>query len=320
MFDVIVSKRTQESERIISLELTAPNGGELPEFSAGAHIDVVTPNGPVRQYSLCNSPAERHRYCIAVQLEADSRGGSTAIHQAAVEGSTLQINAPRNLFPLDSNAQHSLLVAGGIGVTPIRSMAASLHGEGKSFELHYCGRQLANMAYLNDLQQSEYGDQVHIHCDESESAQRLDITTLLQQTDPTTHIYVCGPAGFMDYILDGAAQAGWPAQQLHREYFSASSPSDDDEQGNRAFDLLLSSSNQVIRVAADTSAAGALLAAGIDVPLSCEQGICGSCLTTVLEGIPEHRDSFLTPDEQAANNCFTPCCSRAHSRQLTIDL
>lgn len=322
MFDVIISSRTRESDRIISLTLTAPDGGELPAFSAGAHIDVVTPGGPTRQYSLCNNPEERHRYCIAIQLETGSRGGSVALHQKALPGTHLSISNPRNLFPLETSASHSLLIAGGIGITPILSMAHCLNGTGRSFELHYCGRQLSNMAYLKDLQHSHYASRVHIHCDEEGSHQPLNITSLLQRTPNDTHIYVCGPSGFMDYILESAANAGWPANQLHREHFSASSGAtllSEPQHPDTSFDLIVASTGRIIHVETGTTAANALIQAGIDVPLSCEQGICGSCLTTVLEGIPDHRDRFLTPDEQTANNCFTPCCSRAKTRQLTID-
>lgn len=316
MFQVQVARKLRLAEGIQSFELVPVAGESLPSFSAGAHIDVQMPNGMVRQYSLCNSPAERHRYQIAVLLAEDSRGGSRSLHEDVNEGDRLWIGEPRNLFELDDTAPRSLLLAGGIGITPIMCMAETLQGQGAEFQLHYCGRSRERMAYLDYLQgEAEYADRVRVYSDDGAADSRFDMGLLLAAAEPDTHLYVCGPTGFMDYLLDSAREQGWPESQLHREYFNAVV----DAKGD-TFELKLASSGLVVRVESGVSAAQALLDAGIDLPISCEQGVCGTCLTRVIDGTPDHRDSYLTPDEQLRNDCFTPCCSRSLSPHLVLDL
>jgi vanillate O-demethylase ferredoxin subunit len=315
MIDVIVTRKTREAEGIFSFELARADGGPLPPFSAGAHVDVHLPAGLVRQYSLCNHPDEQHRYQIGVLLDPASRGGSQGMH-ALQEGSRVRISEPRNLFALAHSARRSLLFAGGIGVTPILCMAERLAQAGAAFELHYCGRSLAQVAFAERIRSSGFAANAFLHFDDQPYT-RLDAAQALKGYTEGDHLYVCGPGGFMQYILDQALAAGWPHETLHREYFAA--PVQPAVEAG-SFEVVLASSGRVLRVPADQSVAQVLLEDGIDLPLSCEQGICGTCLTRVLEGEPEHRDMFLTPAEQALNDQFTPCCSRAKTPRLVLDL
>lgn len=316
MIDVLVVARHDEALDICSFELAAADASPLPAFSAGAHIDVHLANGLVRQYSLCNHPAERHRYLIGVLKDPASRGGSSSLHQQLEVGTRLLISAPRNLFALEHAARRSLLFAGGIGITPILSMAEQLAHSGADFQLHYCARSAQRAAFVQRLQASPFAERVSLHFDEQPDT-ALDIAPALAGPRDDVHLYVCGPGGFMQHVLDNARAQGWKEQCLHREYFSAAPI---DHSADASFAVKLASSGQVFQVPADRSVVQVLQDQGIEVPISCEQGICGTCLTRVLEGVPEHRDLFLTEDEQARNDQFTPCCSRARSPLLVLDL
>ncbi|WLG53539.1 PDR/VanB family oxidoreductase [Pseudomonas sp. FP1742] len=312
MIEVIVTSRNNEALDICSYELASVEGHALPAFSAGAHIDVHLLGGIVRQYSLCNRPDEHQCYRIGVLKDAASRGGSKSLHEHIHVGDRLQISAPRNLFPLVPQARRSLLFAGGIGITPILSMAEHLAHEGAEFELHYCARSHQHAAFVERLKSSPFADRVHLHFDSV-----LDITAILANPQADQHLYTCGPGGFMQHVLDGAIAQGWAEENLHREHFSAAPV---DTRADGSFSIKLGSTGQVFEVPADKTAVQVLQSHGIEVAISCEQGICGTCLTRVLEGIPDHRDLFLTEDEQAANDQFTPCCSRARSAMLVLDL
>ncbi|MBD9462777.1 PDR/VanB family oxidoreductase [Pseudomonas sp. Pdm06] len=317
MIDVVVTRKHREAEGIYSFELAPADDSMLPAFSAGSHIDVHLPNGLVRQYSLCNHPQEHHRYLLGVLLDPASRGGSQAMHEQVHEGTRLRISEPRNLFPLEHGAEYSVLFAGGIGITPILCMAERLARIGAPFELHYCGRSAQRMAFIEHIRHSAFADCVHVHVDDGEDAQRLDSARVLSAPASDHHLYVCGPTGFMEHVLGTAREQGWAEAQLHREYFSAAAVPTG-EAG--CFEVQLASTGQCFHVPAALSVAQVLLEAGIDIPLSCEQGICGTCITRVLEGEPEHRDMFLTDAERARNDQFTPCCSRARSARLVLDL
>lgn len=315
MFAVKITRKHPQTDGIASYELVREDGAPLPTFSAGAHIDAQPRKGLLRQYSLCNAPGETSRYIIGVLHEAQSRGGSAAMHELC-EGDSLLISEPRNLFPLRVEAKRSLLMAGGIGVTPILAMAEQLAADGADFAMHYCARSRSRMAFLDRLAQPHLARHVHLHSDDGAVEQRLDCERLLTRSEPGTHLYVCGPNGFMEHVLDSARRLGWPDEQLHREYFSAV-PVDTSLDGS--FEIQLRS-GRLIRIEAHQSVTHALEANGVFVPVSCEQGVCGTCLTTVLDGVPDHRDLFLTDEEQAANDCFTPCCSRAKTPRLVLDL
>jgi vanillate O-demethylase ferredoxin subunit len=311
---VHIARKSFEALDICSFELMDPQGRALPPFAAGAHIDVHPDGGPVRQYSLCNDSAETHRYQIAVLRDPASRGGSVAMH-ALETGQTLRISDPKNHFPLAPHARHSVLLAGGIGITPILCMAERLWLTGGSFELHYCTRSIARAAFVRRIRESTFAGRVHFYFDDE--GQRLDARKVLGKPQPDVHVYVCGPAGFMDSILSAARDADWPEERLHREYFAAAPANRHDDGG---FEVQIASTGVVIRVSAEESIVAALANMGVEVPVSCEQGVCGTCLTRVLEGTPDHRDLFLTSDERARGDQFTPCCSRAKSARLVLDL
>lgn len=314
---VRVARKVVEAQDICTFELVPVDGGTLPAFSAGSHIDVHLPGDLVRQYSLCNDPADSHRYMIGVLKDAATRGGSRAMHERVHEGDRLEISTPRNHFLLAHEAQRHLLLAGGIGITPILCMAERLSATGAAFELHYGTRSRQRTAFLERIERSNFAPKVHFHFDDGEAAQKMDLATLLSAPQAGTHVYVCGPQGFIDAALGLARAAGWPAAQLHYEFFGAAPTASADD---GSFEVQLASSGRVIAVAKDQSVVQALAAAGVEVMTSCEQGVCGTCLTRVLEGEPDHRDQYLTPEEQAANDQFTPCCSRAKSARLVLDL
>ena len=317
MLKVNVTRKAQEAEGICSFELCAVDGGALPAFKAGAHIDIHIADGLTRQYSLCNDPLERHRYLISVLKDPISRGGSRAMHEQIRSGQTLSISPPRNLFPLERSANRHLLFGGGIGITPMLAMAYELSHQGADFELHYCFRSTERAAFVAMLAQTRFASRIKFHDDSGAQIQKLDASAVLAVPHADTHLYVCGPAGFMNYILDAAQNAGWPQDRVHKEFFTAG-PVDDNT--NVPFEVELASSGQVFQIPAERTVFEVLDEAGIEIESSCEQGVCGTCITRVLEGTPEHRDKFLTVAEHAANNCFTPCCSRAKSSRLVLDL
>jgi vanillate O-demethylase ferredoxin subunit len=314
---VRVARKTNEAIDICSFELVEANGRGLPVFSAGSHIDVTVAEGLTRQYSLCNDPAESHRYLIAVLRDPGTRGGSAGMHDEIQVGDTLAISAPKNHFQLAHEAKKSLLLAGGIGVTPILCMAERLGVTGADFEMHYCTRSKDRTAFLDRIAASGYASKVQFHFDDGPLSQKFDAAGRLASPEPGTHLYVCGPKGFMDAVLGTARARGWPESQLHYEFFSAEvAPSADDE----TFEVQIASSGRIVVVPKDQTVVHALAAAGIEVQTSCEQGVCGTCITRVLEGVPDHKDLYFTPQEQAKNDQFTPCCSRAKSKRLVLDL
>lgn len=312
---VIVRNRLTEAQGICSFELAHPEGMPLPAFTAGAHIDVHVTSEIVRQYSLCGQSANGETYRIAVLREADSRGGSEGMHEHVQVGQLLTISTPRNHFELDENAQHSMLFAGGIGITPILAMAHTLHEQGKSFELHYCGRATERMAFLSEISRSPFAAHVVVHT--SAGTQRFDASSTLANPKEGSHLYVCGPVGFMEHVLDTARSHGWPEAQLHREFFAGTAKALDSD---GAFAVRLASSGETYQIPKEKTVIEVLTSAGVDVPYSCESGVCGTCLTRVLDGVPDHRDTFLTEAERTANDQFTPCCSRALTPLLVLDL
>jgi len=314
---VRVARITDEAQDIRSYELVSADGGPLPAFSAGSHIDLHLPGGLVRQYSLCNDPGEAGRYLVGVLRDAAGRGGSRAVHDTLKQGDTLDISAPRNHFALAHDAPHHLLLAGGIGITPILCMAERLANAGESMTLHYCTRSLERTAFADRIAASAFAPNATLHHDEGQGTVKFDIAATLASAPAGAHLYVCGPRGFMDAVLGAARSAGWDESRLHYEFFAAAPV---DTSGDGAFIVRIASSGRDIPVAADQSVVKALAGAGIEVLTSCEQGVCGTCLTRVLEGCPDHRDAYLTPEEQAANSEFLPCCSRSKTPVLVLDL
>lgn len=288
----------------------------LPVAAAGAHVDVHLPNGFVRQYSLCGRPGDTDAYQLAVLREPTSRGGSAWLWEHARVGTTLALGAPRNLFPLDGDAPGALLLAGGIGITPILAMAHELHRTGKPFRLHYRCRSRAAAAFSDELAAAPFAASVALHFDD-EPGDLAELAAVFAQGDRQHHIYICGPAGFMAAAETTALQAGWAPTHLHQEFFS---PAEADPDGNKPFEVQLASSGRVFVIPADRSIASVLMDEGVPVLLSCEQGICGTCSTLIVDGIPDHRDSYLTDEEHARNDTVLICCSRARSPRLVLDL
>jgi vanillate O-demethylase ferredoxin subunit len=295
------------------LELVHPQGEPLPPFAAGAHIDVALPGGHVRQYSLCNAPAERHRYLLGILDQPGGRGGSRAIHEQVHAGSLLDISEPRCHFALDDGATDSILLAGGIGITPLLAMAEHLAARRRAFSLDYFVRSAAAAAFRERIACAPWSDRARMHADDEGGG---DLGAVIGMPRDGKHLYVCGPTGFLDAALDTARRLGWPEDHLHREYFS----NGDANVSGGAFDVRIASSGKTIRVASAQSIAAALAAENIVVPTSCEQGVCGTCITRVLAGTPDHRDVFLTDEERAANDCVAVCCSRAATPLLVLDL
>lgn len=341
--DVIVHTISLASSTSRSYELRAADGGALPSFEAGAHIDVHLGPSLVRQYSLCNSPREKGRYLICVRRDEDGRGGSRTLHRDLTVGRRLRISPPRNHFPLVA-AGHHVLVAGGIGITPLLSMAEALAARGASFVLHHYTSSAAEAPLLERLQTSALGERAVVHHSDQGDTVRAGLPAELRVPEADTAVYVCGPDGFMTHVVAEATAAGWHPGQLHTERFAPKAPpsseaeaeaeagngngeGDGDGEGDGAkagvaaeFTVRIASTGTGYRVPADRTIAEVLTAHGVEVELSCEQGICGACLTPVLAGEPDHRDEVQTPDERAAGDRITICCSRARSPELLLGL
>ncbi|WP_256832272.1 PDR/VanB family oxidoreductase [Pseudomonas sp. Pse1] len=315
MISVRIADRKCEAHNIFSFELVSASGEALPPFSAGSHIDVHLPNGLIRQYSLFNSSQADHSYKIAVLLAPEGRGGSSAMHQLQI-GQELKISQPRNLFPLSHEARRTLLFAGGIGITPILSMAERLSQIGTEFELHYYSRSSEHAAFAEQLKNCSFSDRVNLYFD-SEPDTKPDLASMLANRALDEHLFVCGPTGFMDFVLDTARTAGWGEARLHREYFANEAA---DTDSNQAFEITIASTQQVFNVPAERSILQVLMENDIEIPYSCEQGVCGTCLVRVLEGTPDHRDLYLSASERSANDQILTCCSRAHGKKLVLDI
>ncbi len=317
MPDVLIKSVTHETDTIRSFTLVPYEKEQsLPAFEAGAHIDVHLPSGLVRQYSLLNAPSETNVYRIAVWNDPDSRGGSVEVHQVLQPGMSLRISAPRNRFPLIPSAGKTVLLAGGIGITPLLAMAHELHRQQAPFALHYCGREASRMAFVDDLKTAGFSGSVDLHV--SQEGGRMDAGRVLANPDDQDQLYVCGSPSFIDQMLDTACSQGWKDRQLHREYFTTDRPTEATDHLEFEFELVVGGKRYP--VPADKSAADVLAENGFPVSVSCGQGLCGACLTRVVDGTPDHRDLYLTEEEQAANDQFTPCCSRSRSARLVIEL
>lgn len=316
--EVVVRNIRAETPDIRSFVLERPDRGPLPPFQAGAHVDVEPVPGLVRQYSLVGNPADRSRYLIGVKKEPQSRGGSSAMHSTVCEGSKLRISQPKNNFALKQTSGRRLLLAGGIGVTPLLSMAQVLHDEKAPFELHYLTRTNNDLAFQRFLSHVAWEKHVFYHFGLVPPALTDFLHTLLKGPGDDDQIYMCGPMPFMDAIRETALAENWSEGQIFFEHFSAAPkalPSDGD-----SFVIRLQKSERELVVPADKSIIEILHEEGIEVMTSCEQGICGTCVTRCLEGDPDHRDMYLTDEEREEERLFTPCVSRANSKLLVIDL
>jgi ferredoxin-NADP reductase len=300
------------AEAINGYELVDPRGRDLPRFTAGAHVDLRFGDF-VRQYSLCNDPAERRRYCIAVLREEETRGGSRCLHDTIRAGDLLEVSMPRNNFPLDEEAKQHLLIAGGIGITPIMSMIAELQRRRANFHLHYCTRSAERTAFREDLTPIAADGRVHFHYDDGDPARGLDIAATLRNPAAGTHLYYCGPAG----LMAAAAQAAkaWPAGTVHREYFTAPAASIVED---KPFRVRLAKRGVEYEIPVGETITRVLRRHGITVPTSCELGYCGACVTRYLEGEPDHRDQV--PREYGRGRFVLICCARSKTPVLHLDL
>lgn len=311
-----VTRIQRKTDRVKSFQLASLDGGRLPTFAAGAHLPVYIqiPNGErlLRHYSILSSPEDLSHYEIAVLLEADGKGGSRALHELVNPGDVIDTESPRNNFPLSGNAHHSILIAGGIGITPILSMLRRLSSERASFEIHYAARTTAMLAYRDEVETLSNG-QAHYYVSEGDRARRLDLDRLLATPRPGVHVYVCGPQRMIQAVRELAARYAWNPGQIHFESFGARPNADD-----REITIELAQSKRILTVPSSQTILDTLLDADVTVPWDCKRGECGMCVTGVLDGQPDHRDLCLTSDERRHSMCV--CVSRARTDKLVLEL
>ena len=307
-----VGRRTTGAEGVVVLDLRDPSGADLPAWSAGAHVDLELPGGLTRQYSLCGDPADRSVWRIAVLREPESRGGSAHVHEELGEGADVEVRGPRNHFPL-APASGYLFIAGGIGITPILPMIDAAEAAGAEWELHYGGRSLRSMAFLEALEEAT-GSRVTLH--PQDEVGLIDLDRLLGAPRPGTLVYCCGPEPLLVAVEQRCAD--WPAGSLHVERFAPKDVGEPVLTG--PFEVELAVSGLSLTVPPDKSVLQVVEDAGIGVLSSCTEGTCGTCETTVLAGEVDHRDSLLTPAEQAANDTMFICVSRAACPKLVLEL
>lgn len=299
-----------------AFEMAHADGLALPPAQAGAHIELQLPGGLARSYSLLNAPGETQRYVIAVHRTPDSAGGSRHMHESLNVGDALVASAPRNHFALDEAARHTCLIAGGIGITPLLSMAHRMNATGQSWELHVCARTPAHAAFADEvraLAAAGANASCHFHFDQVPGGQPLDIDALVRSQPDDVHFYCCGPTGMLAGFEAATAHC---AQRRHVEYFAAKA----EAAVAGGFSVELARSRLTLEVPPGRSILDVVLDAGIAVATSCREGICGSCETRILEGEADHRDALLSPEEQALNQSMMICCSGARSRKLVLDL
>lgn len=300
-----------EAEGINSFLLEPVDGTLLPPFEPGAHIDVQLKPGLARSYSLVNDPAIRGHYEIAVHHAIDSRGGSRHIHQEWRVGQIVEISDPKNNFPMVEDAPHTVLIAGGIGVTPMLPMIARLEKLGRSWELHYVAASPDRAAYVDRL--AGY-DRVEIAYDGIPGGRRLDLEAICKAAPADAHLYCCGPSGMLDAFV--AINADRPAGHAHIEYFSAET----ELATEGGYTLELARSGKTVPVEEGETMLDALLGAGVDIGFACSEGICGTCEVKVLDGVPDHRDHFLSEEDKAANRSVMVCCSGSRTAKLVLDI
>ncbi|WP_175852716.1 PDR/VanB family oxidoreductase [Burkholderia anthina] len=303
-----------EAEGVLSVELIPAPGTHFPKFDPGAHVDLHLPNGLTRSYSLLNSCDEPDRYVLAILSDRQSRGGSRYVHENFRCGILMPVSAPRNHFALDERAESTVLVAGGIGITPILCMYRRLRGAGKAVRLVYCSRSRAQAAFLDEL--VGLGGDIHFHFDDENAGQPFDLAGYLEKQPKTIHAYCCGP-GVMLTAFEDACRAGG-IEHVHIERFAANQTKV--QAPKASYTVELARSGKTLDVPAGKTLLQALLEAGVDVEYSCAEGICGACETRVLGGCPEHRDSVLSTAEKAANKTMMICVSAAKSGTLVLDL
>jgi ferredoxin-NADP reductase len=312
-----VTAMTWEAEGVLSVRLTDPAGADLPAWEPGAHLALHLPNGIVREFSLCSDPEDRSGWTVAVLREPSSRGGSAYVHLELRPGDLITVDGPRNNFRLEP-AQKYLLVAGGIGITPILAMARDLERRGADWSMLYAGRSGATMAFVDELTElagDRFDDKVRLHADDRAGGPPK-LAEVLDPVGPGSLVDCCGPEPLLKGVEEGLADAGC----LRLERFKAPEPVAPPEGGDQPFDIICAGSGKRVHVAVGTTALDALEQAGFDMPSSCTEGICGTCETKVLAGTVDHRDFLLTDDEKEAQNTMFVCVSRALTPELTLDV
>ncbi|AMO06050.1 ferredoxin [Mycolicibacterium neoaurum] len=312
--ELVVAHRADLADGVVGLVLEDPAGGPLPEWTAGAHIDLELTDVLVRQYSLCSSPDDRHRWRVAVLLERGGRGGSRHVHDSVVQGSRIRVGGPRNHFPLQP-ADRYQFIAGGIGITPIIPMIERAEADGADWHLLYGGRQRSSMAFADVL--AGYGDRVTFW--PQDELGMLDLNSVLRESRDDTLVYCCGPEGLLCAVEQACSH--WPASALHVERFAARPDALAPAEGALdTFDVVCRTSGVTVTIGRGESILETLRENGINMLASCMEGICGTCETRVLEGTPDHRDSVLSADEQAENDYMMICVSRSLSPTLVLDV
>jgi ferredoxin-NADP reductase len=310
--DLVVREAQIVADGVVALTLADPNGGELPPWTPGAHIDFVLGDELIRQYSLCSSPSKQNVWRVCVLRAPDSRGGSERVHDMLTSGSIVRVRGPRNHFALVASPRY-LFIAGGIGITPLLPMIAEADASSADWRLLYGGRERASMAFLDEL--AQYGDRVRIVPQDEEGM--LDLESVLGTPQPNTLVYCCGPEGLLGAVERFCEK--WPPGSLHLERFSAK-PQEPAAEADSAFELVLQRSGLNLEVPPDKSVLTVIREAGVSVLASCLEGICGTCETEVIEGDVDHRDSILNEEERASNEYMMVCVSRCRSPRLVLDL
>jgi ferredoxin-NADP reductase len=322
--EVRLKSITALADDINAFEFVSADGELLPQFTAGSHIDVHLAGNVIRQYSLCNSPQERHRYVVAVLRDERGRGGSLAMHDELRAGQKLQISRPRNHFALSNAAGLHVFIAGGIGITPVMAMIDEVRKRGQAFHLYYCARTAQRAAFLGELRPLIESGEASMHFDNGDPRNGLDLVSTLSGYSPGTHLYYCGPGPLMDAIE--AASAHWPAATRHCERFSAGAAAsaartrgtDTGSENDTPFDVELRRSQKTLTVQPGESIVDVLRCNGVDVDTSCCEGYCGTCMTRYLAGEPVHRDTVL--DDEDREEFVMICCALAKSPTLVLDL
>lgn len=313
-----IAARYALAAQVDGVVLTDMFGKSLPAFAPGAHLKIKVPGG-IRSYSLCNLPEARDHYLLAIRHSPSSRGGARYLCEECNVGDTLEVCGPRNNFSLSPMHKSVVLIAGGIGITPIISMADQLAQQDVEFELHYSARSRAEAAFVDRLNNSPYRDRVRFHLRGEPGFERLDLEAIISGLAANQHVYLCGPQAMVDHAHTLAQRVGL-RDRLHIERFGASDVPPVADSAEGGFEVIAARSGLRIEIPADCSIAAALQAHGVDVPLSCEQGICGMCQLDVLDGTPDHRDEFLSDEQRAAGDSILPCVSRARTATLTLNI
>jgi tetrachlorobenzoquinone reductase len=314
--EVVVKNVASEAQGISVWEFESISGEDLPPFTAGAHIDMHLSNGLVRSYSLCNSQDDHHRYVVAINNDASGRGGSKFIHETLRVGDQLKITTPRNNFPLVEDADHVVFIAGGIGITPIYGMIQRLEQLGRSWELHYSARVPEMCAFKDKLVMLDRHGRVHFNFDHLPGGKVLDLNRLIGTLPFDAHYYCCGPNPMLRAFESACIAAGIPSERVHVEYFTAREAASTEG----GFTVVLQRSGKSFEISAGNTILDTLLANDVAVPYSCMQGVCSTCETRVIDGVPDHRDSVLSPEEQASNKTMMICCSGSKSKTLVLDI